>query len=189
MSDELTYRYLKPAELCIADAPTLISTVLGSCVSLVLHARKQGLSAICHALLPTGSCLESGYRFVDCSIEHMLSGMRERGLRPGDLEAKLFGGSDMFSFQGHPGRGTVGSQNIESAYAMIARHGLNLVASDVGGARGRKLILHSHTGDVFVKLLGVRATLLPDGGGAEGLLPEATSPRRKHGRPAVRSES
>ncbi len=159
MNQNFDYRYLKPAELCTADHPTLVSTVLGSCVSLVLHAPQRGLSSICHALLPSGTCPNSSYRFVDCSIRHMVEQMRQRGLRADQLEAKLFGGSDMFSFQSTVGgRGSVGNQNIIMARTLIEEQGLNLVACDVGGGRGRKLLLYSHTGDVFIKLLGARST-------------------------------
>ena len=60
--------------------PSLVITVLGSCLSVTMHDRADRASAgICHGLLPacedrtvcpTG-CRE-GFRYVDCSIRQML---------------------------------------------------------------------------------------------------------------------
>jgi chemotaxis protein CheD len=152
---------LKPGEIFVADAPCLVSTLLGSCVAVTLFAQCQRVGAICHALLP--ACRGAGldcrelFRHVDCSVSGMLAAFRERGIPSAVIEAKLFGGADMFAGEtyqnGKAGRGTVGRQNVARAKEILAVEGVRLVAIDVGGLQGRKILFRPHTGEVFLKRL------------------------------------
>jgi chemotaxis protein CheD len=47
----------------------------------------------------------------------------------------------------------LGAKNVEIAEKMLAEAGIPVVAADVGGGRGRKLIFHPHDGTALVKLL------------------------------------
>lgn len=145
--------YLKPGEFFFAEKPTMVTTVLGSCVSVIMFNRRFAMSAICHALLPSGDCSDDeGYRYVECSLERMLKSFARFDVTRRELEVKLFGGSDILSSQRSEGRlKTIGRQNIEAALAIIEAEGLNLVSSDVGGSTGRKLFLFTHTGEVLLK--------------------------------------
>lgn len=44
--------YLKPGELYIAQEPTIILTILGSCIGATFWNRRLGVGALCHAMLP-----------------------------------------------------------------------------------------------------------------------------------------
>ncbi len=145
--------YLKPGELYVGDKPTLVITILGSCVSVVLFNRRTSVGAICHALLPSGVCArEESFRYVDCSVRHMLKELGRRGVNLGEIEAKLFGGSDILAtIKGDGVRKTIGQQNIEAAVLAVREMGMRLVASDMGGVSGRKIFFYTHTGEVLVK--------------------------------------
>jgi chemotaxis protein CheD len=68
------------------------------------------------------------------------------------LRAKLFGGACVLeAMQGRENH--LGDKNVEIARKMLADAGIPVVASDVGGGRGRKLIFHPHEGSALVKLL------------------------------------
>lgn len=150
---DLPLVYLKPGELYFAEKPTLVTTVLGSCVSVIMYNNRLGMGAICHALLPTGSCLDGEkFKYVECSIRRMIERFGELGIDRNEIEVKLFGGSDILSSPSPSGRTkTIGHQNIESALAIIEAEGLNLVSSDLGGSTGRKLFFYTHTGEVLLK--------------------------------------
>ena len=45
--------FLKPGYILIASKPTVISTVLGSCVSVCLYDRKRGAGGMNHFQLPS----------------------------------------------------------------------------------------------------------------------------------------
>ena len=69
-------RNLAPAEIIIADAPTIISTLLGSCVAVTMYCRTKKIGAMCHALLPAckpNICIcskhQNKFRSIECSIK------------------------------------------------------------------------------------------------------------------------
>ncbi|MBI5664673.1 MAG: hypothetical protein HZC49_06265 [Nitrospirae bacterium] len=47
----------------------------------------------------------------------------------------------------------IGKQNIETVLKIIKTERLSLVASDVGGTDGRKIIFNTNTGEVLLKRL------------------------------------
>lgn len=155
--------YLKPGEMHLAVVPTVVSTVLGSCVSVTMFAPREKAGAICHGLLPSclqqqgcgGGCVE-GFRYVDCSIRRMLEAFRALKVRPAELQVKVFGGADLIAATRNGSRSspTVGRQNIDTALTGIEREGLTLITHDVGGSGGRKLFFFTHTGEVLLKRLG-----------------------------------
>lgn len=143
--------FLRPGDIIFSDHPAVVTTVLGSCVSVVLHHPQLGIGAICHALLPTGECLaDENLRYLDCSMLRMIGWFRRRGVALEELDVKLFGGADMWDFQ-CTGQHSVGQQNIQAAFQLIQDTGLRLTASNVGGARGRKLYFYTHTGEVLLQ--------------------------------------
>jgi chemotaxis protein CheD len=156
----LPYFFLKPGDMAIADEPCIIATLLGSCVAVTMTSRRFGVGAVCHALLPSckekdrcDSCPER-FRHVDCAIHGMIEAFRERGVPLGSIEAKLFGGSDMFRIAVKAdGRNSVGRQNVDRARELLESKGINVVAADVGGVCGRKILFSTETGEVFLRRL------------------------------------
>jgi chemotaxis protein CheD len=143
--------YLRPGELYVADRPTVVTTILGSCVSVTMFSHRLRLGAICHALLPEGPA-EDAFRFVDGSILHMLQSFTHLGISRFHLEIKMFGGADLLPYQ-ESRFITVGRRNVEIAREVLKAEGLTLKAEDVGGSLGRKIIFHTHTGEVWLKRL------------------------------------
>jgi len=143
--------YLSPGELIIAEIPLIITTVLGSCISVVLFSPRLKIGAICHATMPSGEEERPG-KFADQSILYLLEEFQLRGIKRRETLVKLFGGSDMFTLK-HPENqsNTIGAQNVRSAIATLGRAGYEPMVNDVGGSQGRKLVFHSNTGDVFRK--------------------------------------
>ncbi len=158
--------YLKPGELHISSEPSLVTTVLGSCVSVTMFNRRLGIGAICHGMLPECSssdsrrCLSSGIckdscrdclKYVDCSIYSMIGQFQKLGIGSNEIEVKLFGGANVLQVRNGADSNTVGNQNIKKAMQVINSEKLKLTASDVGGERGYKIIFYPHTGEVMKK--------------------------------------
>lgn len=158
---EMPSVYLRPGEVHLASRPTVIQTVLGSCVSVTFYNARMSVAAICHALLPRckeGSvCHEHGevcFRYVDCSVVKMLEEFERLGIPQKEIEAKIFGGANMFQAVSSTVESSlVGNQNIEMALNLLEGAGICVTTSDIGGRQGRKLFFYSHTGEVFVKRL------------------------------------
>ncbi|BCA80672.1 chemotaxis protein CheD [Desulfuromonas sp. AOP6] len=145
--------FLMPAELLILSEPALVSTILGSCVAVTFFHKRTGLAAICHALLPS-STTEDCFKFVNCALAHMLDQFESRKILRREIEVKVFGGADVLATSGGFSGGTVGTKNIRAAFDFIKGAGLRVASSDTGGKQGRKILFHSHTGEVWLKRLG-----------------------------------
>ncbi len=152
---------LKQGEMFVGEEVAHVETLLGSCVAVVMFSPRCRVGSVCHSMLPScrneepcaGGC-EQGPRYVDCAVQRMLEWFTKRGIQRRELVVKLFGGSDMFSAEEPTGtRKGIGRQNIERALQVIQEEGLRLAASDVGGLRGRKIIVKTYTGEVFLKRL------------------------------------
>jgi len=137
----------------IYSKPTVVTTVLGSCVSVCFFCREKRIGAIFHALLPVMPEKEKNgfsgryYHYVDSAIRHIMHSFYRRGIKQTMIEAKVFGGAQAV-FEGMI---QTGSKNILTAYEVLADHNIKIVASDVGGRLGRTLIFISSTGEVFIK--------------------------------------
>ncbi len=143
--------YLKPGEVFVARHPALVSTVLGSCVSVVLHAPRNGVGAICHAMLPGGT-ENDDFRYVDKAVSYLYNRLTTLCGGPDDIEAKLFGGADVLNFGiRNEGTPSVGNRNVEAALQTLDMLGLKVSAADTGGIQGRKLFFYSRSGEVFVR--------------------------------------
>lgn len=141
-------RFLKPGELAVLNTPTIVTTILGSCVAVVLFDPQSYLGAICHAVFPK-STGEQDLKYVDQALSRMLASFDRRAINRNQIVTKLFGGAKMFSKD----QLGVGSKNVDAALKGIEKSGLALTASDIGGVLGRKLIFNSQTGEVFIKRL------------------------------------
>jgi chemotaxis protein CheD len=154
---EIPIFYLQPAEAHFSRAPSLVMTVLGSCVSVTMFSAHPGFGGICHVLLPEcridccdGGC-DSTFRYMDCAVKRMAERFAAEGIRSTEIEVKIFGGSDMLTIKKEKKFMTVGRQNIEAARNRLHDEGLRIRASHVGGTFGRKILFFTHTGEVLMK--------------------------------------
>jgi chemotaxis protein CheD len=143
--------YLKPGEVLITQTPTLVSTVLGSCIAVTMFSPSRGFGAICHAMLPRSDGREGDMRYVDTAIQHLYQGVIEHS-SSNDLVIKLFGGAQVLNTgERAADKKTVGDQNVLQAEEVLASLGLVVSARDTGGIKGRKLFFCTRSGDVFVR--------------------------------------
>lgn len=151
--------HLKPGELIITDRSMLVSTILGSCVSVTMFSPRFG-GAICHGMLASRGRTDLGshpcgeeFRYVDCAVKAMIDAVFRRRITPEEVAVKLFGGSDMLSHSEERMGPSVGRQNIEMALNVLTRNGFAVSVSDVGGKRGRKIFFNTGSGEVHLKRL------------------------------------
>lgn len=153
------YVYLNPGQWH-ADAyrTSVVETILGSCVGIVLRDA-AGATCVGHCMLPYARHDEprgEPGRFVDLCLNEMFGFFERRGKPRRELEAKLFGGARVLPPYRSDTRG-IGEENIAAAVAILKRMDVCLVACDVGGGRGRRIVVNTADGSVFVRELGCRA--------------------------------
>jgi chemotaxis protein CheD len=154
-------RILQPGDLYLSRSPAILQTILGSCVGVTFWSRRLGAGALCHGVLPCCPPNRSGTydsaearRYVDFSIRYLARQFDALGARRAEVEIKVFGGADVLPV--HPdrsGRLTVGAQNSRAALDALGEEGLAVIASDLGGPRGRQVLFYTETGDVLVRRL------------------------------------
>ncbi len=153
--------FLQTGDCFLAVQPTLITTVLGSCVAITLTSRDRGVGAICHAFLPNseesrrrGERDPQVCRFVNTAIENMLQGMTKLGVSINTLQVKLFGGASGIAVRRvEDSSYNIGRRNVEMAHKILHNWGLDIESEDVGGSQGRKIHFLSSTGEIWMKRL------------------------------------
>ena len=65
-------QYRVYSELLVCEHGTLVTTELGSCISVTMFHPESRIGAICHALLPRENMKGEAFRYVDTSILKML---------------------------------------------------------------------------------------------------------------------
>ncbi len=136
------------------DGLTLATIGLGSCVAIVLHARRARIGALAHVLLPNAvlsASQDTPAKFASSVIPVMLRRMRELGARTDEIEARLIGGASMFSQLMPAGSVSLGARNIAAARAACVAHEVPVVAEDVGGGHGRSVYFDVAQGTVLVR--------------------------------------
>lgn len=130
----------------------LISTVLGSCVSVCLWDKKKRIAAINHYLLPGSSDNTTGdpNRGYD-AIHLLVRSLKNRKVVLSDLEAKIFGGSNSLYKKNDIYK--IGERNVSTAFEVLKQYGIAVVAHHVGGELGRKIVFNTSTGKVRMRLL------------------------------------
>lgn len=144
--------FLKPGDIYVSDMPTMVSTILGSCIALTIFNKRLKIGGICHAMLPKSPYAKehSVFRYVDSSIFYMLNKFERLGIRRDEIELKLLGGADVID-RVNDDTASIGQKNIEIALEIIRNENLQLTVSDVGGKMGRKVHFYTHTGKVLLK--------------------------------------
>lgn len=156
---------LKTGGLLVTQEPQWVVTVLGSCVAVTMFNARLHLAAICHAALPQlphhgREAMDSAtrLRYLSHVIPAMTHEFASRGLRPAEVEVKLFGGGNVLKIGRHRPAGTdsIGEANIAMARHLLTAARYHITALQVGDARGCKLMFNTHSGEVFYKPLSQR---------------------------------
>ena len=150
--------YIQPGEACFSRNPLVVSTVLGSCLSVTMFSRKIKYAGISHCQLPNcRSCnlecdhCDDPFKYVNCTIRVMIHKFEELDIPRNDIEVKIFGGADVLKSAGSEKRiSTVGRQNIQMAFETLAEYNMSAVSTDVGGPEGRKIFFLTGTGEIFL---------------------------------------
>jgi chemotaxis protein CheD len=159
--DYLPEIYLCPGEMVLAREPTILATILGSCIGVTFWCARLGIGALCHSILPKCPLLLSGkvsplvgHRYVDFCVLSLASQFDTLGAVRTEIQVKLFGGADVNFVNPANARPTIGKLNSEVAMQMLANQGYLIAASSVGNNFGRKIRFNTGTGEVqLVRLI------------------------------------
>lgn len=143
--------FIHVGQIHIGFAPTEISTVLGSCVAVCLFDKYKMVGGMNHYLLPlwNGNGLQTP-KFGNVSVPRMIQSMIDTGCNPSNMEAKIFGGASI-NINSSGEDFMIGKRNAMTAKEILAEFKIPITAEDTGGASGRRIMMRSDTGQVFMK--------------------------------------
>jgi len=155
---ELPEVYVQPGESRLVKTPTILRTLLGSCVGIAFRVPRLGVGALCHPMLPrtpiklaASLSRSAGRRYVDYAIRDLARQLDALGARRDEVEVKLFGGGDVLVMTANAKRPSVGTMNCEVAIKVLAEEGFAVNASSLGGTRGVNILFNTETGEVLLQ--------------------------------------
>lgn len=145
-----------PGELYVSTHGEMISTVLGSCISVCIRDKKKGIGGMNHFMLPQNNefssdswgnnPVTSASRYGNWAMEYLINAILKRGGEKKNFEVKVFGGGQMMAKMTD-----IGQKNIIFVYQYLAEETLKIEASDVGDIYARKVLFFPDTGSVKVR--------------------------------------
>ncbi|OYU37436.1 MAG: chemotaxis protein CheD [Pseudorhodobacter sp. PARRP1] len=141
--NEITYVHVVQGEYAVSDRiDTVLTTILGSCVSTCIWDPVIRIGGMNHFLLPDGGPGHGKeFRYGLYAMELLINGLLKNGASKDRLEAKLFGGATM-----NDGLGKIGAANGVFALGFLADEGIRCVAQSLGGTSARRVRFTPTTG-------------------------------------------
>ncbi|MBA4391202.1 MAG: chemotaxis protein CheD [Syntrophus sp. (in: bacteria)] len=158
---------IRPGEYYVSRDNVVISTLLGSCVSACLYDPINRVVGMNHFLLSNRRYSKSmpmyiteAGRYGVNAMELVINGMLNLGAKRENLRAKTCGGSSLLR---PPGESDsffcVGEVNCRFVVEFLKNDGIPVVASNMGGDRGR--IVRFSSGDFSVLIRKIRTSGMP----------------------------
>lgn len=138
-------------EYAVSKSPSIIATwSLGSCLAVILYDKRAKLGGLLHAMLPMATKrrkMPSGM-FVDAGINKMMAAIMSLGACRSGIVSALIGGACVLNFwEGL----AVGEKNVKIARERLRELKVPIVKEDVGGNRGRNVLLDLENGEILVE--------------------------------------
>lgn len=131
--------------------PSIVETVLGSCISVCLRDPVTGIGGMNHFILPDSLGEDLSARYGVHAMELLINRCMQEGADRRRLEAKVFGGGHVLKTLEHGN--SIPRKNILFALSFLQTECIPVVSQDVGGYAARKVAFYTDTGQVFLKRL------------------------------------
>jgi chemotaxis protein CheD len=152
----LPIHFLNPGEYYATDRPEILSTVLGSCISVCLIDEKNHIGGMNHFMLP--GCIASHEiliseigRYGLYAMELLIGEIIKKGGDRKAIKGRCFGGGTVLRFR--QSDGDIPEANIQFIRKYFELEKIPLVSQDLGGAVGRKIYFFIPQGRVLLKRL------------------------------------
>lgn len=135
---------VRPGEVAVVSDGSRLVSVVGAGVAVCLWAPTGQVAAMAHFTEPrTDDPHQTFARFGNVAVPEVVRLVREE-VAFGKIEAQLFGGALEY-----PGD-TRGEQNVAMAEKVLERRSIEVSSRDVGGTKGRKIVIDGRSGQVAV---------------------------------------
>jgi len=142
------------AQVGVSSNPTVLRTILGSCIGICIYERNKKRGGLAHILLPNQLGKGIAEKYADTAIPLLVQRLVKQGCRKEFMSAKIAGGATMFKFQGSLSLGQIGERNIIETRKVLEGEGIPLLEEDTGGNVGRVIDFFLEDGRLKVKAAG-----------------------------------
>ncbi|MBF0547297.1 MAG: chemotaxis protein CheD [Candidatus Riflebacteria bacterium] len=136
----------------VTRVPTVLQTVLGSCVSACLYDTVHRVAGMIHLLLP-GKVAFFAFDESSCygigAMQRLINEITNRGGSQACLEAKIFGGGHILSSASLAN--STGIKNVEFLENFLHMEKIPLISQDTGGSFTRRVFFHTDSFEVSVE--------------------------------------
>ncbi len=146
------------SQLKTAKSPALLAVYgIGSCIILSIYDAVRQIGGIAHIMLPDSTGMDMSsvnpIKFADTAVPALIEAVLDEGAIKKALEAKIFGGSEMFP-PTEDFTNTIGRDNTKAVKAVLRKHNIPLKSEDTGGNHGRSIEFDLSSGIVKVYIVG-----------------------------------
>lgn len=138
-------------DVWVSDRPSVVKTVLGSCISVCLRDPNSLVGGMNHFMLPDGGDDDLSARYGVNAMELLINRCMKKGADRRRLVAKVFGGGHVLKTKVH--HASVPQKNIQFAMSFLQEEGIPILKQDVGGLAARSVLFFTDSGRVFMKRL------------------------------------
>jgi chemotaxis protein CheD len=157
-------RVIHAGEHHASAKPIILSTLLGSCVSVCLYDPIKRVVGMNHFLLATRHPSQDPVLASDAgryglgAMELLINDMLKLGARRANLRAKAFGGGNVLATRLNelPDRFSIGKINVEFVQRFLEQDRIPLVAQDFGGDMGRQIRFESNDFSVYLRRIPIK---------------------------------
>lgn len=133
-----------PGEIAVVGDGSRLVSVVAAGVAVCLWAPDSEIAAMAHFVEPrTDDPSRTFARFGNVAVPEVVRLVRDNAPRD-RIEAQIFGGA-----KAHP-QDLRGEQNVSMAEKVLASRSIEVTSRDVGGTKGRKVVLDGRTGQTAV---------------------------------------
>ncbi|NMM61257.1 chemotaxis protein CheD [Clostridium sp. P21] len=147
------------ADLNTAFSPDRIITVgLGSCIGIAIYDATKSLGGLAHIMLPDSTQFNNvtnPLKFADLAVPILIEKLEKLGASRRNLKAKIAGGASMFNFSDKSMIMDIGNRNGIAVKNALKEYSIPLIGEDIGGNKGRTMILDNSDGAVTIKTVGM----------------------------------
>lgn len=139
--------FLHPGCIFVSKEPHLVSTVLGSCVSVCIWDPILNFGGMNHHIhsKPFNE-KERSSQFGSIAIPYMLKLLTEQGGIKANFKAHIVGGAQNPALSSS----NTGEENISIAEKILKENYIQIITVDVGGDMGRKVVFDTQTGELAI---------------------------------------
>lgn len=157
-------KYIGPGEYFASGDDIIISTLLGSCISVALYDTRLGTGGLNHFMLPfpkdlNGNGLSESAKYGVNAMELLINEMMHLGSERRTLRAKVFGGSTAMKLTSSAVY-DIPKMNFEFAFSFLAMEKIPVDSYSVGGSLSRRIVFFPHAARVLMKYSSLSVSAL-----------------------------